>query len=81
MAVFGRKKKEENSGRAAPAPQPASDELLNYIIVILDSCRYDTFMEASPRTILKLGKLNPAIPTRPGPPPHTTTCSWVSCPT
>jgi len=27
----------------------------NFIVVILDSCRYDTFMEASPETIMKLG--------------------------
>lgn len=55
MAIFGRKKKEETTRQNSAVPQPASDELLNYIIVILDSCRFDTFMEASPRTILKLG--------------------------
>jgi hypothetical protein len=29
----------------------------NYIIVIFDSCRYDTFMKARPKTIRKLGKV------------------------
>src|SRR5437870_1751449 len=29
----------------------------NYIIVIFDSCRYDTFMEARPKTIRKLGEV------------------------
>jgi hypothetical protein len=27
----------------------------NYVLVIFDSCRYDTFVEAAPRTIAKLG--------------------------
>jgi hypothetical protein len=29
----------------------------NYLLVILDSCRFDTFLEAQPPTILKLGDL------------------------
>jgi hypothetical protein len=29
----------------------------NYIIIIFDSCRHDTFVEARPKTILKLGEL------------------------
>jgi hypothetical protein len=29
----------------------------NYILVVLDSCRYDAFVAARPRTIRKLGKL------------------------
>jgi hypothetical protein len=29
----------------------------NYIIIIFDSCRYDTFMEARPKNIKKLGKV------------------------
>jgi hypothetical protein len=32
-------------------------DMNNYIIVILDSCRYDTFMEANPETIRKLGEV------------------------
>jgi hypothetical protein len=35
-------------------PDPKAEN--NLIIVILDSCRYDTFMTAEPKTILKLGK-------------------------
>jgi len=29
----------------------------NYILIIFDSCRYDTLVEAKPRTICKLGPL------------------------
>jgi hypothetical protein len=29
----------------------------NYILVVLDSCRYDTFIKARPRTLRKLGKV------------------------
>lgn len=57
MGLFGRKKKSrETDSKTVLTPQPASDDLLNYIIVILDSCRYDTFMEAQPSTIMKLGE-------------------------
>ncbi len=28
----------------------------NYVLVIFDSCRYDSFMEARPKTIMKLGE-------------------------
>ncbi|MBD3369076.1 sulfatase-like hydrolase/transferase [Candidatus Fermentibacteria bacterium] len=28
----------------------------NYLIVVLDSCRYDTFMEADPKTVMSLGQ-------------------------
>ena len=37
---------------ARPAPRGTN----NLVIVILDSCRFDTFMTAAPKTILKLGK-------------------------
>jgi hypothetical protein len=57
MAIFGRKKgRDKPIGTVRSAAEPPSDDLLNYIIVILDSCRYDTFMEACPRTIMKLGE-------------------------
>jgi len=35
---------------AKPAPN-------NYVLVVFDSCRYDTFMTARPRTIKKLGRV------------------------
>jgi hypothetical protein len=35
----------------SPHPQARN----NYIVVILDSCRYDTFMAAAPRTLNRLG--------------------------
>jgi hypothetical protein len=38
-------------GGARPAPQAEN----NFVIVILDSCRYDAFMAANPKTITKLG--------------------------
>mgnify|MGYP006285295841 CR=1 FL=1 len=59
MALFGKKKKERSESETKAVPQPAADELLNYIIVILDSCRWDTFMEASPKTIMKLSEPEP----------------------
>ena len=37
-----------------PAP-PAKGN--NYVLIIFDSCRYDTFVEAKPRTIYKLGSV------------------------
>ena len=37
-----------------PAP-PAKGN--NYVLIIFDSCRYDTFVEAKPRTICKLGSV------------------------
>jgi len=37
-----------------PHPEPQADN--NFIIVILDSCRYDSFMTAAPKVITKLGK-------------------------
>jgi hypothetical protein len=39
-----------------PRPLPAFANMNNYLMIILDSCRYDTFMEVQPKTILKLGK-------------------------
>src|SRR5215471_14041085 len=31
--------------------------LQNYVVVVFDSCRYDSFMRARPRVIRKLGKV------------------------
>ena len=38
-----------------PRPAPAFDNMNNYIIIILDSCRFDTFMTAKPKLMPKLG--------------------------
>jgi len=57
MGIFGSRKKKREPENRVNSPHPVSDDLLNYIIVILDSCRFDTFMEASPSTILKLGEV------------------------
>jgi hypothetical protein len=40
------------SGVLPPPPAPKAEN--NLLIVILDSCRYDTFMSAAPKTIMKL---------------------------
>jgi hypothetical protein len=34
-------------------PEPKAEN--NFLVVILDSCRFDTFMQAAPKSILKLG--------------------------
>ena len=41
-------------GGLGPHPEPQAEN--NFIIVILDSCRYDSFMAADPKIITKLGK-------------------------
>jgi len=60
MGLFRKKKDSAENVVSAPtraiSPANASDDLNNYIIIILDSCRFDTFMEAAPRTIMKLGE-------------------------
>jgi len=41
-----------------PSPAPAKNRgANNFILVILDSCRYDSFVAARPRTVLKLGPI------------------------
>jgi hypothetical protein len=36
-------------------PRPIRRAENNFIVITLDSCRFDTFMQAAPKTILKLG--------------------------
>lgn len=44
--------------QVATTPQlPLPQGTNNYLIVILDSCRYDAFMEARPRTVSALGEV------------------------
>jgi len=40
-------------GSVAPAPAEGAS---NFLMVVLDSCRFDTFMEANPANILRLGE-------------------------
>ena len=40
-------------GMFAPRPDPKAEN--NLIVVTLDSCRWDTFVEAQPKTLMKLG--------------------------
>jgi len=42
-------------GGMPPHPEPQADN--HFVIVILDSCRYDSFMAAKPKIITKLGKV------------------------
>ena len=44
----------DGEGLSRPVPM---EGLNNFVIVILDSCRYDTFVEAAPRRIMSLGEL------------------------
>jgi hypothetical protein len=41
---------------AGLGPRPAPRGENHFLVVTLDSCRFDTFMQAEPKTILKLGK-------------------------
>ncbi|HGY92175.1 MAG TPA: metalloenzyme [Planctomycetes bacterium] len=43
--------------RAAQPPHPEPQADNHFIIITLDSCRYDSFMAANPKTISKLGKV------------------------
>ena len=47
----------------------------NYIVMVFDSCRHDSFVAAQPKNISRLGKSRRAGPTLPGPRPRTTICS------
>ncbi len=40
-------------------PKPAKQRANNYIIVVFDSCRYDSFLAAKPKTIARLGEVEP----------------------
>lgn len=40
-----------------PALPAAARDANHYLLIILDSCRYDAFIKAQPKTILKLGAL------------------------
>ncbi len=41
-------------GMGGPRPDPQGEN--NFIVIILDSCRYDAFMQAETKIITKLGK-------------------------
>ncbi|MEA3266918.1 MAG: sulfatase-like hydrolase/transferase [Candidatus Fermentibacteria bacterium] len=55
MSLFARNKKTAVAKRQTRITPPF-DNMNNFIVVVLDSCRYDTFMEAAPETIMKLGE-------------------------
>ena len=59
MGLFGKKKPQPAAG---PRPgslddRPEPQARNNFIIVILDSCRYDSFMAGEPKTVMKLGEV------------------------
>lgn len=45
---------EESEDDAPPTPPDGAG---NYLLVVLDSCRFDTFMEAQPKNIQRLGEV------------------------
>jgi hypothetical protein len=53
MGIFGRSDRDPFSGRT----KPPYEGMNNYIVVVLDSCRYDTFVEADPENIMAIGEL------------------------
>lgn len=54
MSLF-RRKPAVKAEPVHPRPDPPFDGLGNFVIVVLDSCRFDTFMEACPLHIGRLG--------------------------
>ena len=52
---------EDNARRRAAAARlprrQAPEGARNYVLLVLDSCRFDTFAEAAPRNMLRLGEL------------------------
>lgn len=44
-----------NQPQASPPSLPSARTLNNYLLIVLDSCRFDTFMEAAPRILNRLG--------------------------
>lgn len=48
--------KSREAAPVPPEPHRPVEGLNHYILVILDSCRWDTFLEAAPRTIQRLGE-------------------------
>ncbi len=51
-------RRERSRGRDPAGGRPDPDRRLNdFLLVVLDSCRYDTFMEARPATITRLGEV------------------------
>ena len=60
MGIFGFGKKKTAPKGPAPAGalagRPAPKAKNNFVVITFDSCRYDSFMEANPQTIMSLGK-------------------------
>ena len=39
--------------------KPDAPQANNYILVVFDSCRYDSYLAAKPKTIARLGQVEP----------------------
>ena len=64
--LFERLRKRSASPPSAPVASPLQAEpprpsppaaCNNYVVVILDSCRYDTLMRAAPKVLRRLGQV------------------------
>lgn len=53
MSLFRRARREQPRPSQPVLPTPGGDN--NYLLVVLDSCRFDSFMAAQPKTIMRLG--------------------------
>jgi len=65
LDLFKKKEAPKSAPRPGPRPGPGASALgprpdpraeNNFVLAIINSCQYDTFMTAEPKTILKLGK-------------------------
>jgi arylsulfatase A-like enzyme len=55
LSFFRRRKAAEALPGFHDRPAPPFDDLGNFIMVVLDSCRFDTFIQAAPKVITRLG--------------------------
>jgi hypothetical protein len=55
MALFKKKEQSEESIIARPMINKTWRRPNHYLLIVLDSCRYDVFVQAQPRFMLKLG--------------------------
>lgn len=56
MGLFRQKAKQEEKIYRRPEPPPIKGAN-HYLLIVLDSCRYDSFLQANPKHMLKLGEV------------------------
>ena len=59
MGLFGKKPEPKPAPKPMPRPaagvaRPAAKARNNYIVITLDSCRYDSFMAAEPKNLIRI---------------------------